>query len=165
VLRDATDHPAMMGRRMATTPSLKRQIHLRLIHDGVQPGTPLNEPLRFGLQDAKGDVHAGSGQPGEPLDFDLALEVDEGGEADKPVFRGSFAHGPPKARFIYLSWKRHGEHAHPWGWRIKIPLSGIGWDEIRAAGKPGKCLVANVIGRRPHASEAIAWRVETSRQT
>ena len=55
---------------------------------------------------------------------------------------------------------RGGEHEHPWGWRIKIPLSGIGWGEILAAEKPGKCLVANVIGRRPHSSEAIHWRVE-----
>jgi hypothetical protein len=50
-------------------------------------------------------------------------------------------------------------HAHPWGWRIKIPLSGIGWAEIRAAEKPGKCLVANVLGRRPHTTDAIKWRV------
>jgi hypothetical protein len=76
------------------------------------------------------------------------------------VFRSAFAHGPPAARFVYLSWKREDTHQHPWGWRIKIPLSGIGWAEIRAAEKPDKCLAADVTGRRPHASEAINWQVE-----
>ena len=126
----------------------------------MQPGTPLDEPLRFGLQDAKGEVHPGLTQPGEARNFDLILEFSEGDDADKPVFRGAFAHGPAKARFVYLSWKRQGKHEHPWGWRIKVPLAGIGWAEICAAEKPGKCLAANVIGRRPHASEAIEWRIE-----
>ena len=146
---------------MGNERSGKRQIHLRLIHNGVQPGTPLDEPLLFGLQDGKGEVHPGLTKPGKPQDFDLLLEVVESDEADQPVFRGRFAHGPPKGRFIYLTWKRQGEHEHPWGWRIKIPLSGIGWADIRAAEKPGKCVAANVIGRRPHASEPIAWRIET----
>jgi hypothetical protein len=145
---------------MSVSPSAKRKVHLRLIHNGMQPGTPLDETLRFGLQDAKGEVHPGLTQPGEARNFDLILEVSEGKDANKPVFRSTFAHGPPAGRFIYPSWKREGEHEHPWGWRIKIPLSGIGWGEILAAEKPGKCLVANVIGRRPHSSEAIHWRVE-----
>jgi hypothetical protein len=136
-----------------------RRINIRLIHDGVQPGAALCEPLRFGLQDSKGNVHAGIAQPGGTQNFDLVLEIKEGAEAVQPVFRGGFAQGPPAGRFLYLSWKREGEPEHPWGWRIKIPLSGIGWADIRAAEKPGKCLAANVIGRRPHATEAINWRV------
>jgi Family of unknown function (DUF5990) len=145
---------------MGTGQSGKRQIHLRLIHNGVQPGRPLDEPLRFGLQDGNGEVHPGLGQPGEPQKFDIVLEVGEGDEASQPVFRGMFAHGPPKGRFVYLSWKRQGKHEHPWAWRIKVPLSDIGWAEVRAAEKPGKCLAANVIGRLPHTSEAIEWQIE-----
>jgi hypothetical protein len=145
---------------MAKGPSAKRQINLRLVHDGVQPGTPLDQSLRFGLQDSKGEVHPGITRPGEARSFDLILEVMEGGDAGQPMFRGAFAHGPPAGRFLYLSWKREGGHEHPWGWRIKIPLSGIGWAEVRAAAIPGKCLAANVTGRRPHASEPINWRVE-----
>jgi hypothetical protein len=139
---------------------VKRQVHLRLIHNGVQPGTPLAETLRFGLQDAKGEVHPGLTQPGEARNFDLILEVSEGKDANKPVFRSRFAHGPPAGRFLYLSWKREGAHEHPWGWRIKIPLSGIGWSEICATEQPGRCLVANVTGCRPHSTEAIRWRIE-----
>jgi hypothetical protein len=135
------------------------QLHLRLIHNGVQPGAPLDEPLQFGLQDGKGEVHPGLGRPGEPQSLDLVLDVSEGDNA-QPVFRGPFAHGPTKRRFVYLSWKRQGQHDHPWAWRIKIPLSGIEWSDIRAAEKPGKCLAADLIGRRPHASDAIHWRIE-----
>jgi hypothetical protein len=145
---------------MGTDRSVKRQIHLRVIHNGVQPGTPLDEPLRFGLQDGKGEVHSGLTQPGKPQNFDIVLEVSEGDDASQPVFRGTFAHGPPKGRFVYLSWKRQGKHEHPWAWRIKVPLSGIGWAQVRAAAKPGKCLVANVIGRHSHSSDAIEWRIE-----
>jgi hypothetical protein len=145
---------------MVTDASAKRQINVRLIHNGMQPGTPLDEKFRFGLQDSKGEVHPGITQPGEARNFDLTLEVTQSSEQGQPVFRGAFAHGPPAGRFLYLAWKRVAEHEHPFGWRIKIPLSGIGWAEIRAAEKPGKCLAANVIGRRPHASEPIKWEIE-----
>jgi hypothetical protein len=148
---------------MATGPAAKRQINLRLIHDGVQPGAPLDEPLRFGLQDSKGDVHPGITHPGEPRNFDLSVEVKGSSDAGPPVFLGAVTHGPPSARFLYLSWKREGKHEHPWGWRIKIPLSGIGWNEVRAAEKPGKILVANVIGLRPHVRATIDWTIETLR--
>jgi Family of unknown function (DUF5990) len=105
------------------------------------------------------EVHPVITRRGGSQNFELTLEVSEGREGH-PVFCSAFAHGPPAARFVYLSWKREDTHQHPWGWRIKIPLSGIGWAEIRAAEKPDKCLAADVTGRRPHASEAINWQVE-----
>jgi len=138
----------------------KRRIDLRLIHDGAQPGTPLCEPLRFGLQDSKEKIHAGTAGPGGVRHFDLSLEVKGTDTTMPPVFTGAFAHGPPSARFLYLSWKREGEHEHPWGWRIKIPLAGIGWADIRAAERSEKWLEANLIGRRPHDTEKITWRLE-----
>jgi len=143
----------------------KRRITLRLIHDGAQPGTPLSEPLRFGLQDTQGEIHAGTAGPEGTRHFDLTLEVKGTGAATPPIFAGAFAHGPPTGRFLYLSWKREGKHDAPYGWRIKIPLSGIGWAEIGAAEKPGKCLEANVIGRRPHKTEAINWRLKSAPDT
>jgi hypothetical protein len=54
---------------------LKGQINVRLIHDGVQPGTPLDEPMRFGAQDTKGGVHPGLTEPGDARPFDLTLDV------------------------------------------------------------------------------------------
>lgn len=140
---------------------MKRSVRVRLFHDGAQPGPPLDEPLRFGVQDGKGEVHPGTATAGPEWRFDLALEL-RTGETERPVFGGPFVHGPPGSRFLYLSWKREGEHAAPWGWRIKIPLSAIGWAEVRAAEETGKCLAASVTGRRPHASEPVHWRVEVA---
>jgi hypothetical protein len=149
---------------MAAEPAQKWRVNLRLIHDGVQPGPPLDEKLHFGLQDTKGEVHPGTTGPGGTRRFDLALDV-KPGTAGQPVFSGAFAHGPPAGRFLYLSWKREDRRiaagSAPWGWRIKMPLAGIGWAEIRAADKSGTCVVADVTGRRPHSTQAIEWRLET----
>jgi hypothetical protein len=134
--------------------SERRRVHIRLIHDGVQPSKPLEEPLRFGLQDSKGEVSPGSVQSGEVQTFDFVVEVKE----LEVVFTGAFAHGPAAGRFLYLSWRREGVQENPWGRRIKIPLAGIDWAKIRAAEKPGKRLAADVIGRGTHTSEI--WRVE-----
>ncbi len=146
---------------MAARDKTTRQIRLRLIHDGTEPGTPLGERLRFGVQDTKGEVEPGSSEPGAIAHLDLTLSVDGSEESGPPVFRGACAHGPPAKRFVYLSWKRAGTHAAPWGWRIKIPLSGIGWDDIHAAQAPGARLVADVMGRKPHSSETVAWVIES----
>jgi hypothetical protein len=139
--------------------SERRRVHIHLIHDGVQPGKPLEEPLRFGLQDSKGEVSPGRVQSGKVQTFDFVLEVKEN-DGGQPVFTGAFAHGPAAGRFLYLGWKREGVQENPWGRRIKIPLAGIDWAKIRAAEKPGKRLAADVIGRRPHTSETVIWRVE-----
>ena len=71
-----------------------------------------------------------------------------------------FVHDPPKARFLYLSWKRRGASVAPWGWRIKVPLSPIAWADVRGAERDGMTLTADVTGRRPHTSEPVEWRVE-----
>jgi hypothetical protein len=135
------------------------RIKVRLIHDGTQPGAPVIEPVDFGLQDKRSDIHAGKPSKGGRLRFDVELEIRPGASSDPPVFSGPFAHGPPAARFLYLSWKKQGHHAHPWAWRIKIPLAGIGWSFIRQARESGQCVEADVVGRRPHVTEAIRWRL------
>src|ERR1700722_7530078 len=144
---------------MAPGSSEKRRIAVRLIHDGVQPGAPLDELLRFGVQDSKGDVHLGTRAATGFQRFDFSLDVRESGASGPPAFSGAFVHGPPSGRFLYLSWTREGSKGAPWAWRVKIPLSGIGWADIRAAEKSCKCLEANIIGRRPHTSEPIEWRL------
>jgi hypothetical protein len=46
----------------------------------------------------------------------------------------------------------------PYGWRIKIPLDGIGWEMIAAAERSG-AIEADVRDRRPHRVGPVAWRV------
>ena len=132
---------------------------MRLIHDGRQPGAALAEPLEFGMQDTRGAVLAGTPRPAGLLQFDAVLGA-KAGAAGMPVFAGGFVHGPPAARFLYLSWKRVLPAEHPWGWRIKVPLAGIGWPEVAAAEEGGLCIAADVAGRRPHASEPVHWQME-----
>jgi hypothetical protein len=63
----------------------KRQIAIRLIHDGVQPGTPLDEPMRFGVQDTKGGVHPGLTGPCDACPFDLSATHWELVEIEKQI--------------------------------------------------------------------------------
>ena len=138
-----------------------QRVTLCLVHDGVQPGNPVPEPVRFGLQDAKREVHPGSPAigAGHRRRFEVPLTARNDGEKGPRVFSGSSCHGPPKSRFLYLSWKREDVHAAPWAWRIKVPLAGISWPMIRDAAGPDLCIEADVTGCRPHATEPILWRV------
>jgi hypothetical protein len=136
-----------------------RRVTIRLIHDGAQPGAPLDEALRFGLQDKAGEVHAGEARPDGVRRFETVLEIRGADRGAPPVFGGAFAQGPPEARFLYLSWKRPAGAAAPYGWRIKVPLAGVGWDQVEAAEAAGACLETDVRGRRPHETKAIVWRL------
>ena len=138
--------------------SEKRSVLLRLIHDGKQPGQVVPEPVHFGLQDLKGEVHPGHPGKGSVLWFDFFVEFKDR-RNEPPVFSGPFCHGPPKARFLYLSWKREGTHAAPWAWRIKIPLSGISWTSLQEADASDRCIQADVTNRRPHGVESVKWDV------
>jgi hypothetical protein len=134
-------------------------VKVRLIHDGKQPGPPVPEPLYFGIQDKVGAIHSGKASKGRLLLFEIDIAVKH---ADAPLFSGPFVHGPPGGRFLYLSWKRHGQHEHPWAWRIKMALGGISPSLLRQAQKAGHFLEANVVGRRPHSSDPVTWRVGSS---
>jgi hypothetical protein len=134
-------------------------VKVRLIHDGRQPGPSVPEPVDFGIQDKTGAIHAGKAFKGRLLLFEIDIAVKH---ADAPLFSGPFVHGPPGGRFLYLSWKKHGQHEHPWAWRIKMALGGISPSLLRQARKAGHCLEANVVGRRPHSSEPVNWRVGPS---
>jgi hypothetical protein len=145
---------------MTKTTAGRREINIRLIHNGLQPGKPsLDEPLEFGMQESKGEILPGTSLPAGLHRFDVVLALKEDDEG-QPVFSGKFAHGTPADRFLYLSWKRARVHEHPWAWRVKIPLVGIDWAKVCAAEKPGKCVAANVVDCKPHSSEPINWRVE-----
>jgi hypothetical protein len=85
----------------------------------------------------------------------------DGGVA--PVFLGDFAHGAPKERFLYLSWRNtNGAYAQ----RLKLPLAGITWSDIeKAKGKPITGEVApSTKPRKPGGTNiggtrAVVWKV------
>jgi hypothetical protein len=113
----------------------------------------LPEAVAIGLQDKQQAVHAGKAGPDGAWRFQCSVAVKGSDAADPPAFSGPFVHGTPGARFLYLSWKRADGGAAPWVQRVKIPLSGISWELVQS----GQVLEADITGRKPHASETIAW--------
>jgi hypothetical protein len=79
---------------MATGSSEKRRINVRLVHNGVQPGTPVDDPLRFGLQDSKGEVHPGVLKAKGVQHFEFSLDVKESADPSLPAFGGAFVMAP-----------------------------------------------------------------------
>ncbi len=63
--------------------------------------------------------------------FECDVKASDRGDGSEPNFLGAYTHGPPTARFLYLS---HGSRSGT-GWikRIKIPLTSITWSMIEAA--------------------------------
>ena len=122
-----------------------QSIRLRIIYDGATPNTWDGGPGDFGLQDKSGTLHPGKFDPKSSMIFDLTLDVNpEAG--DTPVFLGQFAHGPPKERFLYLSWRRpDGGFSQ----RIKLLLSSLTWSDVSAALTTGKPIVGEASGRMP----------------
>lgn len=67
---------------------------------------------------------------GDDLYFHLEVEIKGTPETHElPDFRGPFVQGPVGGRFIYLD---IGSYAGGGGWsgRLKIPLTGIKWDQV-----------------------------------
>lgn len=116
-------------------------IRLRIIYDGAVPSSWDGGPKDFGLQDKSGELHLGKTDAKGNLTFDLSLTV-KPEATESPVFLGAFAHGPPKGRFLYLSWRRASGAG--FAQRLKLPLGGIGWADVRASVKTGKPITADL---------------------
>src|SRR4051812_33051817 len=104
------------------------ELPLRIVVDDPVPGLAL--ALQRGAAAKAELVHVAEGA-GEPLPFDLEVNV-EGALGDGgPRLLGPYIQGPPEARFIYLAVGRlAGQAASPWAGRIKVPLRGLTWDMI-----------------------------------
>lgn len=101
---------------------------------------PPDVGVRFGLQDKKGHLMAGTKQADGSLLYEFELTA-KPGKDDRADFSGVYVQGTVGARFLYLSL---GEKP-TWIKRIKVPLSAIRWEQIEAA--QGRALEASVDGR------------------
>lgn len=122
-----------------------RSLRLQVTCLNPQPALDPNQPHEFGLQDRKQHLTAGVLQPNGALRFCCDATVKARAQSDAPDFVGSYIHGLPGARFLYLSWRRRG--AKDWLQRIKIPLMHITWEQIEAV-QPGSVLAARIAGDR-----------------
>ena len=104
----------------------------------------------------------------ERIAFDFEIRIEGSLTDGRPRLLGPFVQGPPAARFVYLCvGQAAGQLRSEWNRRIKVPLGGLTWDQVRAAG-PGTRLTARIAGRGRDGSPACAsvpllapgWRVE-----
>jgi hypothetical protein len=133
-------------------------VKMRLLRDDEAPPCPDGSACRLGLQDKKGELHAGARGPDGKLRFDFALAVAAHPQSGRPVFTGAFASGARDERFVYLSWQRIDCRSYVN--RIKARLADLDWPEIRAAQAADRPLVADMSGRKPGGGNVkIDWRI------
>ena len=131
---------------------------IRLVCESMAE-TPSEEgPLDVGIQDKAQVVHTGQVHSDGSVSFGCTVEARLDTSTGRPLYRGTMVHGTPEARFLYLSWKRKVRAIALWYWRVKIPLVGITWKQVSGL-QSNEVLETDITGRRPHATEAIVWRV------
>jgi hypothetical protein len=110
---------------------------------------------RFGGQDKSQQLTAGQSQLDGSLVFTVPIAV-KGmpgeGRVDTvrtaPDFAGPFVHGTPQQRFLYLSLGTKEGSTWRWIRRIKVPLSGITRELVKAATEKNGIVEGTVDGTR-----------------
>jgi hypothetical protein len=117
------------------------------------------QPTHFGLQDKNGILLEALPDADGALIYECDLKA-KPGAGDTVNFLGSYAHGTPTARFLYLSWAYAGRTPPHWIKRIKIPLSAIPWKQVEEAAQSQRLLEAQVDGRRAATVTPIGgWQI------
>jgi len=123
-------------------------VRLRLTCVHPPPKEYEDHLTKFGLQDKDREVHPGTEQPDGSRTYEVELPVTRDPHTGKPRFGGSFVHGTPAERFLYLTLQREDEGNWAIVRRLKIHLRSIEWEQIEAArARPGTVLEAAVDGR------------------
>jgi len=137
-------------KRKATPPP---EITLRLTLEHPTAG------VDFGLQQGRGslfEIIQKQRSTGRDLKFEFNVAV-RTGKDNGPDFAGPFVQGPVGERFFYIDIGTYaGQTNTEWSRRLKVPLSGITWGEIRSQ----KTLVAGIpgTGKDGGPSCAYEWR-------
>lgn len=114
----------------------------------------------FGLQDKSNDLKPGTPREDGALVFTCELKTAAGEGTEVPNFTGSFTHGTPKERFLYLSYGSQAGGVWNWMKRIKIPLKEITWEQVETAANDNHVLEATVDGRQAATVKLIeGWKV------
>ena len=138
-------------------PAAHETLHLRVLHDGAQPGPAIEGAGPVVTLDAKGRTHPGTTLPDGLIAFDFTVQARL--EEDRASFSGPFCQGGPGERFLYLAWPNPRGATTPWAWRIKLPLAQIGPALIEAAVARARPIEADATGRKPHSRDPVGWRL------
>ena len=130
-------------------------VHLRLICQNPPPAQRDGRPVIFGLQDKDRVLQPGRHTGDGSLVFECDVNAIPGADGTANI-RGKFAHGPAAGRFLYLGLRYADAKDDDWIRRLKIPLSGITWEQANS----GKTLEAKVDGHRAGSVALIggAWK-------
>jgi len=107
-----------------------RTIRLRLTCANPPPAIHAGQATEFGILDKTGVLTPGMHLPGGALRFDIEVQVARRPDGSAAC-SGSYVHGPPGGRFLYLGWRPVGG---AWIRRTKVPLAAITWLLVEAAG-------------------------------
>jgi len=129
------------------------ELSIRILVEGPVPGLAM--ALQRGRA-AKAELVPPASRSAESVVFDLEVTVDGALQDGRPWLLGPCVQGPPASRFVYLAVGTHaGQADSKWGGRVKVPLNGLGWDEIEGAPSDGR-LVARIAGKSPKGGPALA---------
>jgi hypothetical protein len=133
---------------------MKTELTLLISLQNPPPG------VDYGLQKGKGSVFEivqKQRSVGSDLHFECKVDCKQTKDG-KLNLSGPFVQGPPPERFLYIGIGRFaGQEDTPWSRRLKIPLSGIEKDMVKAlAGSPQTILQTRVPGTGKDGSPSCA---------
>lgn len=105
-------------------------MRLRLTCVYPPPASHNGQATEFGMLDRTGALTPGMRLPDGALRFDIEVQVARRSDGSANL-GGSYVHGPPGGRFLYLGWRPIGG---AWIRRTKVPLAAITWPLVEAAG-------------------------------
>ena len=108
---------------------MEREITLQIILIKPTPG------VMFGLQKGSGsNYETVQKQIATSIDLPFTFTIKVKGDKSKeklPKFSGSFVQGPANGQFVYIDIGTYaGQSDTIWSRRLKIPLTGITWEDI-----------------------------------
>lgn len=134
---------------------LPHPLDIRIICQHPPPSTWEGKAATFGLQDKSGDLAQGRTMPDGTLVFDCPMTISDD---DPPRFSGTYVHGTPGDRFVYLSY-RHTEDSAGWIKRIKVSLSSITAQAVKALKGDRSTALAVLVDGRKSARVDANWRL------
>jgi len=129
------------------------ELPLRVVVESPVPGIAIALQRHQG---AGAELNPPAARSAHAVVFDFEVTVEGRLPDGRPRLLGPHVQGPPAARFVYLAVGRYaGDAASEWGGRVKVPLGGLGWDEIERLSHGGR-LVARILGQAPKGGPALA---------
>ena len=129
------------------------ELPIRIVVEDPVPGMAI--ALQRG-QAAKAELVAAASRSADAAVFDLEVTVGGRLPDGRPRLLSLYVQGPPDARFVYLCVGKYaGQADSEWAGRVKVPLGGLGGDQIKAL-PPGARLAARIAGQSPKGGPALA---------